>query len=154
LAKSLARTLAEANDSQAWASRLSVPAVRGNRGTGCWGRRGFFGVLRRGIEVVVEGAFYGFAIFEEVVVARFFGFGSGDIDGWIGNYLLAHRVLSLNWSHPLSFLTRRRGGSYVRSEKPVTTQTRPDRSPPAHSRHRVLQTADKLAAIMVVLMLD
>jgi hypothetical protein len=34
----------------------------------------------------------------------------------------------------LPFLTRRRGGSYVRGEKPVI-DTRPDRSPPAHSRH-------------------
>ena len=53
---------------------------------------------------------------------------------------------------PSPFLTRRRGGSYVRGEKPVI-DTRPDRSLPAHSRHNAY-AADKLAAIMRILALD
>jgi len=61
--------------------------------------------------------------------------------------------LFIFWSRHFSFLTRKVVAAMCRVRKPGT-ENRPDRSLPAHSRHRALQAAKKLAAIMVVLALD
>jgi hypothetical protein len=56
--------------------------------------------------------------------------------GWVHN--LKKMVDCLH----LPLLTRRKGGSYVRGEK-TGMDTRPDRSPPAHSRHNALTGSEQ-----------
>ncbi|CAI9001630.1 hypothetical protein EMIT0P44_80216 [Pseudomonas sp. IT-P44] len=108
MAKSLVMTLADANDSQAWARRFSVPMS---------GR-----IVKKGL------GRYG-----EVV-------GGSGIN-------LSIQIFLLRWSRRLPFLTRLRGGSYVRGEKtgyghPGQTKVCPHTAAITH-----LRTADKLARL-------